>query len=242
MATELSRPLDGAEQRRVVAVIGFMGAGKSTAAAQRRARRSARRPVDVDSAIEERLGKPIDRIFAEDGEAAFRRAEEADHARAARPPRGSRRGGARRRGGRLRRPCARRWPSHWWCGSMSTSRRRGRAAAGSGRPLAADRAQFERLHAEREPIYDALADVIVPHERSHRHAPRCSRAAEGLSAGCALLWAASASGDYPAYIGAGLLGDRSASGRRPCAAGASWSPTAASAVCTANALAPFADG
>ena len=44
---------------------------------------------------------------------------------------------------------------------------------GSGRPLAADRAPFERLHAEREPLYDALADLVVPHERSHRMS-RCA--------------------------------------------------------------------
>jgi shikimate kinase/3-dehydroquinate synthase len=76
---------------------------------------------------------------------------------------------------------------------------------GSGRPLATDRARFEQLHAEREPLYDGLADIVVPHERSHRLS-EVLEAAESLDPGVRLLWAASASGDYPAYIGSGLLG------------------------------------
>ena len=60
---------------RVVAIVGFMGAGKSTAA------RSAAEVlgagvIDVDDEIELRQGKPIDRIFAEDGESRFRAIEE----------------------------------------------------------------------------------------------------------------------------------------------------------------------
>ncbi len=34
---------------------------------------------------------------------------------------------------------------------------------GTGRPLAADRAASSRLHATREPVYERLADVVVPH-------------------------------------------------------------------------------
>ena len=64
------RPGSGA-----VACIGFMGAGKSTAARSAAAALGTA-AVDVDSVIEERLGKPIRAIFAEDGESAFRAAEE----------------------------------------------------------------------------------------------------------------------------------------------------------------------
>ena len=46
-----------------------------------------------------------------------------------------------------------------------------------------------------------------------------------------MLWAASASGDYPAYIGPGLLGAHP-SGPRQCPAGGSWSPTATPRGCT----------
>jgi len=53
-----------------------MGTGK-TAVGREVARRLGRRFVDMDAEIEARAGKPIPRIFAEDGEAAFRRMEAA---------------------------------------------------------------------------------------------------------------------------------------------------------------------
>ena len=52
-------------------LLGFMGAGKSTIA-----RNLAPDFVDMDALIEERLGIPIARFFAEKGEAAFRQIEE----------------------------------------------------------------------------------------------------------------------------------------------------------------------
>ena len=52
-------------------LLGFMGAGKSTIA-----RNLAPDFVDMDTLIEERLGMPIARFFAEKGEAAFRQIEE----------------------------------------------------------------------------------------------------------------------------------------------------------------------
>lgn len=55
---------------------GFMGTGKSALGAET-ARRLGRRFLDMDTEIEARAGKPIPRIFAEDGESAFRRMEEA---------------------------------------------------------------------------------------------------------------------------------------------------------------------
>jgi 3-dehydroquinate synthase len=53
---------------------GFMGTGK-TAVGRALARRLGRAFVDMDAIIEERAGEPIARIFAEEGEAAFRRME-----------------------------------------------------------------------------------------------------------------------------------------------------------------------
>ncbi|MCP4618428.1 MAG: AAA family ATPase, partial [Bradyrhizobium sp.] len=55
---------------------GFMATGK-TAVGREVARRLGRPFVDMDAEIEVRAGKPIPRIFAEDGEAAFRRMEAA---------------------------------------------------------------------------------------------------------------------------------------------------------------------
>lgn len=68
---------------RCIVLIGFMGAGKSTIGALL-ARSLGWRFVDSDHAIENRTGRTIAQIFAEDGEAAFRALEaEAirDHAR-----------------------------------------------------------------------------------------------------------------------------------------------------------------
>lgn len=55
---------------------GFMGTGKS-AVGRRVAERLSRPFVDMDAVIEERTGKPISRIFAEEGEARFRQLEAA---------------------------------------------------------------------------------------------------------------------------------------------------------------------
>jgi shikimate kinase/3-dehydroquinate synthase len=79
-------------------------------------------------------------------------------------------------------------------------------AQGTNRPLARHRSAFERLYEQRQPIYAQLADVVLPTERSLAMAEVLS-AVDGLPAGVAMLWAASASGDYPAYIGPGLLGE-----------------------------------
>ena len=57
-----------------VVITGFMGTGKS-AVGREVARRLGRQFVDMDDVIEARAGKPIPRIFAEDGEPAFRQME-----------------------------------------------------------------------------------------------------------------------------------------------------------------------
>ena len=59
-----------AESRNLV-LTGFMGTGK-TRVGQEVARRLGRPFVDMDIEIEARAGKPIPRLFAEDGEAVFR--------------------------------------------------------------------------------------------------------------------------------------------------------------------------
>jgi len=57
-------------------ITGFMGTGK-TRVAREVARRLGYPFVDMDAEIEARAGKPIPRLFAEDGEAAFRHMEAA---------------------------------------------------------------------------------------------------------------------------------------------------------------------
>ena len=60
---------------RHVVLVGFMGAGKTTFGRDT-AGRLGRDFLDLDRAIEERAGKTIPELFAERGEAEFRRIEE----------------------------------------------------------------------------------------------------------------------------------------------------------------------
>ena len=57
-----------------VALVGFMGAGK-TSVGREVAQRLGWRFVDLDEVIEKREGRSIEQIFQEDGEAAFRQIE-----------------------------------------------------------------------------------------------------------------------------------------------------------------------
>ena len=57
-----------------IALIGFMGAGKS-AAGRALAAKLDMEFIDLDSLIEEKAGRPIADIFAREGEPAFRRME-----------------------------------------------------------------------------------------------------------------------------------------------------------------------
>ena len=77
MAPELTVERGGSSRgaRRAIVCIGFMGAGKTTAA-RSAADALGTEAIDVDAVIERRAGKPIARMFDEDGEAAFRAVEE----------------------------------------------------------------------------------------------------------------------------------------------------------------------
>ena len=57
-----------------IALIGFMGAGK-TAVGRLLAEKLGKKPVEMDNLSEIKAGKPIPDIFSEDGEAAFRQLE-----------------------------------------------------------------------------------------------------------------------------------------------------------------------
>jgi shikimate kinase / 3-dehydroquinate synthase len=192
---------DARDDRRVVVMIGFMGAGKSTAASSA-AEALGSTEIDVDRVIEERLGKPIERIFAEDGEAAFRAAEERATLELLNGT-GTRvlaLGGGAIGSARVRDALT----AHlvvWVDVDLETAWAR---CQGSDRPLARERSEFERRYAQRQPTYAQLADVVLPTQRSTGMAQVLS-ALEGLPPDAQMLWAASASGDYPAYIGSGLV-------------------------------------
>jgi shikimate kinase len=67
-------PIPGTTIQRIL-LVGFMGTGKSTIGAQL-GRSIGWTFVDSDKIVESRAGKPIPRIFAEDGEEHFREIED----------------------------------------------------------------------------------------------------------------------------------------------------------------------
>jgi len=182
-------------------MIGFMGAGKSTAAGSA-AEVLGCHPVDVDRVVEARFGKPIERIFAQDGEAPFRAVEERATLELLSSPdtRVLALGGGAIGSARVRDALK----DHlviWVDVDVESAWER---CQGTGRPLARERSEFKRLYEQRVPIYAQLADVVLPTERSRAMAEVLD-ALDGLPAGTQMLWAASASGDYPAFIGPGLV-------------------------------------
>jgi shikimate kinase/3-dehydroquinate synthase len=189
--------------RLAIVFIGFMGAGKSTALTA--AHEAGLETTEIDELMERELGKPIQRAFEEDGEEAFR-AREAEVVGALLERAD---GGAIALGGgsvlseRIREALDRHtvvWleidaPEAW------------RRIQDSDRPLATNEEDVARLLAERLPLYEELADAVVPmadRKVVHRALPAI-RALADLPEGTKLLWASSASADYPILVGKGLL-------------------------------------
>jgi shikimate kinase / 3-dehydroquinate synthase len=181
------------------ALIGFMGAGKTTAA-----RTLGEVAVDVDEVIEARRGRRVQDIFAQEGEAAFREIEEQVTLELLADPKydvvalgGGAIGSARVRDALQTHRVI--WLETVWEDAWQ------RVAGNGIRPLAQDPQRFNELHLERQPVYESLADVIVPATHSKRM-PQILEATAGLPhPGAKMLWATSASSDYPVYIGSGLV-------------------------------------
>jgi shikimate kinase/3-dehydroquinate synthase len=196
--------MDGAG---AIVFIGFMGSGKSTAA---RALAECRGVValDSDAEVEKRLGHTIAEEFERGGERRFRELEEQvvlELLQRVGQEDVLSLGGGSVLSQRVREALAEHLvvlmdvdPQTAW------ERVDGRGAT---RPLARDRDAFVALHAEREPLYDGLADAILPAE-SRDSAPAIARSLESLRLaprGTRLVWATAASGDYPVLFGRGLV-------------------------------------
>ena len=190
--------------RSALVFIGFMGAGKSSAA-RAVARALGERAHDADLELERALGEPIESFFDRAGEEEFRRREEElvlDLL--ARPDvRVAALGGGALGSLRVRDALRAHVVVHLEVDREVAWRR----ASGRGRPLARDRAKFEALHASRLPVYEAAADATLPAADK----ALAARAAPALAAlrdappGTRLVWARAASGDYPVFVGPGLL-------------------------------------
>jgi shikimate kinase/3-dehydroquinate synthase len=185
--------------------IGFMGAGK-TSAARAAAGLIGVRAVDADHELEERLGTTIEEHFASHGEAAFRALEEeVVCGLLERPPTPVLSLG----GGAITSPRVRELLRRHTVALLDVDVETAwRRAGGRRRPLAQDRARFEALHDERAPLYDSVADAVLTDSSRDevRRAVPALRALARAPTGTRLLWATAASGSYPVHVGEGLVG------------------------------------
>jgi shikimate kinase / 3-dehydroquinate synthase len=182
-------------------LVGFMGAGKTSQARSVAAELDSR-PVDSDAVVAERIGMPIEEWFSRHGERAFREHEEAAVLELLENPPSPviSLGGGAVTSERVQQALTRHtviWldvdADHAW------------QRAGGRRPLARDRVRFDELHEARRPLYESIADAVVPAARreSLRNALPYIRK---LPAGARLAWADAVSGAYPVLVGEGLLG------------------------------------
>jgi 3-dehydroquinate synthase len=186
-----------------VVFIGFMGAGKSTALAA--AREAGMETTEIDALMERELGMPIAAAFERDGEEAFR-GREADVVGELLETTD---GGAIALGGgsvlseRIRAALDR----HIVVLLEIDAEEAWRRIAHTDRPLAKSAEDVSRLLDVRLPLYERLADAVVPatdRGAAGRALPSI-RALEELPDRTRMLWASSQSGDYPVFVGAGIL-------------------------------------
>jgi shikimate kinase / 3-dehydroquinate synthase len=191
---------------RLTVVIGFMGAGKTTLARELAEARGVAH-VDTDALLVQRFGRPIAEVFEAEGEAAFRAAEEevvlSVLERGAGEDAVVSLGGGSVLSARVRDALAAHTTVLLDVGLDVAWAR----AAGRSRPLAADRDGFAALHAERAAIYEALADAHLPQADPGVivRADAALRALATAPAGTRMTWASAASGEYPVFVGRGVL-------------------------------------
>ncbi len=195
-------PAPGGAPQPTIALVGFMGAGK-TRAAKGAGAVLGEPVVDVDAEIERELGAPAAEVFERDGEARYREAEERLAVAALREGGIVALGGGAVESERVREALAGSFTV--WC-RISEEDAWARCE-GTERPLARDRGEFERRFVARQPVYEQLAQAVLTDggERVGRLAARWLRAVAALD-GARLAWAASASGEYPAIVARGALG------------------------------------
>src|SRR5690348_529591 len=178
---------------RHLALVGFMGAGKTTLGAEV-ARRIGRRFVDLDELVESRAERSIVELFAE-GESRFRELEAraAQEMLTSRPPLVLALGGGALADDRTRELLREHAVAVWLDESLEACWARTR---GSDRPLARDRAEFERLYHERRDAYAEIADATA------RDAEDAVLAATGVHVerGAVRRLAALVPGDGPAAL------------------------------------------
>jgi shikimate kinase/3-dehydroquinate synthase len=170
-----------------IVLIGFMGAGKSTAA-------RALSGADSDALVEAELGSSIAAFFDREGEAAFREVEERVVCELLdRGPDVVALGGGAVLSERVREALR----AHTVALVEVDAATAWTRATRGNRPLARDQEAFERRYAERLPIYESLADAFVPSD----DAVAAVAALRERPAGVRMVWAHAASGSYPVWFG-----------------------------------------
>jgi shikimate kinase / 3-dehydroquinate synthase len=187
-----------------IVFVGFMGAGKSTAL--RAAAAEGLSTVEIDELMEKEFGCTISQAFERHGEEGFRAREtevvgslleNADD------------GGAIALGGgsvlspRIRAAMAR----HIVVWLQIDASEAWRRIAHTDRPLASSAESVGNLLATRLPLYEELADAVVPMGDRNivRHALPMIRKLADLPAGTKMLWATAPGGEYPVLVGRGLI-------------------------------------
>ena len=199
-ALRATEPADGD----ALVFVGFMGAGKSSAARTVAAELGVQ-PLDSDRELERELGEPLESFFDREGEAAFRAREQELVLRLLARPVSPvlALGGGAVGSEAVREALGRHTVVHLEVEPDAAWRR----ASGKGRPLARERDRFDQLHRDRRALYEGVADAVLP--PAERDTPR--RALPALlalreaPAGTRLVWASAASGDYPVFLGRGLI-------------------------------------
>jgi 3-dehydroquinate synthetase/shikimate kinase len=198
---------------RALVLIGFMGAGKSTVAAEL-ARALGVQAIDSDELLAERFGHSIAEEFERSGEASFRAAEEqlvCELLDAAAPGSVIALGGGSLLSARVRAALE---PHLVVLLDVEAEQAWERVAASGEalpgpmqRPLARDREAFLALHAERAELYERAADAILSPLALGAGARVLAalRALASAPPGARLLWASSESAEYPVLIGRGLM-------------------------------------
>jgi shikimate kinase / 3-dehydroquinate synthase len=140
---------------RHLALVGFMGAGKTTLG-RAVAERIGRRFVDLDALVADDVAA----FFREHGEPAFRQREEAATVRelVAEPPAVLSLGGGAVTSAAVRERLRERAFTVWVDVDADAAWAR---VAGGDRPLAQDEGEFRRLYEERRPLYEEVADAVA---------------------------------------------------------------------------------
>ena len=185
---------------RKLVIVGFMCAGKSRLG--RLAAEELGWPLtDSDKVLEERLGEPIAAFFDREGEEAFRAQEEQVVLELLSAPDSAviPLGGGAVESEAIRAALAGHDVVHVEVAlDIAWERTQNHH---TDRPLGRDRERFERLYADRRPLYDSLAGaVLADHAEKTPAFVDALRRRDGRAR---MVWSAQG---YPVWVGAGLLG------------------------------------